>query len=492
MKFVLAFLVFSHVEVYFAFGQNYLERLWDYGAGELGGRVVLTDSNIYVYGISQNQHGRFGLFIKMDVTGDTLLTRWFRPDSSDYWGASFKLVPDSTLILGGSLNKAGTVGFTNHMAKWTYNGDTVWSVTWKNDTLSDIMRDAIILDDGRIAVFGSRSNPSIVRGGIYYTLLDDTGSILLDTMVTGFNYFDDPSSATLLPNGNMAVLFRRNKLKPIDSLDYDIRIIEINSAGDVLRNWEYDTPMRAWGGGLTPDPSGTRIIVSGTIETVSSWQNPDGGEFSLYLAVLDSQFNIVYDTLARYINLRTQYLWNHLMANNGDIILVATVGIGPGTNRRDYGWLARLDPQFNLKWSRTYTSNPAHHNYLYDLKEDRDGNLVAVGSGYGQTQDLWIIRTDSAGCLVPNCDSLTWAGPEHQPFQINLYPNPVQHKLTVTLPELSSGASITVFDISGRRVYEATRASGEYSISTTAWPLGIYLVQVATPEGRWSGKVVKE
>lgn len=76
---------------------------------------------------------------------------------------------------------------------------------------------------------------------------------------------------------------------------------------------------------------------------------------------------------------------------------------------------------------------------------------------------------------------------------VNVYPNPVQDLLTITMEEVPSGAgSLIVSDLAGRQLYVETwsrqQAAGEWTIEMSAFAAGIYLVELRTDAGR---KVIK-
>lgn len=76
---------------------------------------------------------------------------------------------------------------------------------------------------------------------------------------------------------------------------------------------------------------------------------------------------------------------------------------------------------------------------------------------------------------------------------INVYPNPVQDVLTITMEEVPSGAgSLIVSDLAGRQLHVETwsrqQSAGEWTIEMSAFAAGIYLVELRADGGR---KVIK-
>jgi hypothetical protein len=92
---------------------------------------------------------------------------------------------------------------------------------------------------------------------------------------------------------------------------------------------------------------------------------------------------------------------------------------------------------------------------------------------------------------------LTWcseAGTEEG--QATLFPNPVQDRLTVTLPFAAAGVEATaVTDAAGTvRPRNAHRPTGENAleIRTGGLPAGLYLLRLDTPSGRRVLRFIKQ
>ncbi len=68
-----------------------------------------------------------------------------------------------------------------------------------------------------------------------------------------------------------------------------------------------------------------------------------------------------------------------------------------------------------------------------------------------------------------------------------IYPNPVQDMLQIDNAE--AGCNITVYDLLGRKVYDALLRKSSESINTHNWPQGNYMVVLSLPNGN---RVVKQ
>jgi hypothetical protein len=74
--------------------------------------------------------------------------------------------------------------------------------------------------------------------------------------------------------------------------------------------------------------------------------------------------------------------------------------------------------------------------------------------------------------------------------EIRLFPNPVSTKLALVAPSGISVEKLTIYDITGKKVYDTGRAEAEYDISGLA--KGVFLIAIQTIKGKTLRKIVKE
>jgi hypothetical protein len=161
------------------------------------------------------------------------------------------------------------------------------------------------------------------------------------------------------------------------------------------------------------------------------------------------------------------------------------------------GFVMKLDPAGNEIWKHHYyhpeASNPYASHFLYRIQPTPDGGYVAAGylalpdTG---TQDSWVIKVDSNGCLIPGC---IITAVEHEPQlprgEVLVYPNPARDFITVELgPQRFKDQTFVLFDLQGKRVLERRLNQPISQISLQDLPMGIYLYRV----GNVSGKLVVE
>lgn len=133
-----------------------------------------------------------------------------------------------------------------------------------------------------------------------------------------------------------------------------------------------------------------------------------------------------------------------------------------------YGaWIFRMDGDGDLKWQRHIadTRYPSGQ-FLYTGAEMSNGALVFTGSlgfpGPPEGFNVWLLRTDSTGCLSLGCGDFQGIVPVEEPpptgkeafFEV--FPNPFHDKISLSYTSgnaLASGDYLAVlYDAQGRLV----------------------------------------
>jgi hypothetical protein len=137
------------------------------------------------------------------------------------------------------------------------------------------------------------------------------------------------------------------------------------------------------------------------------------------------------------------------------------------TTIHDAGMLFKLDALGNTLWHRFYTHYPGasfgKDQIFWDVKPTSDGGMVLTGETNSDAfpyAQLWLLKLDSAGCLVPGCGSV---GVEEYVDDLNkhlrVWPNPASEvlNLSLTLPEgahVQGNVRALLLDGAGRVVQE--------------------------------------
>lgn len=176
------------------------------------------------------------------------------------------------------------------------------------------------------------------------------------------------------------------------------------------------------------------------------------------------------------------------LAQNDDLLACGSL-IAPG------GWQAaayRVSADGTVLSERKYRflTNGTAENRLMDIEELPGGGWAMTGTtrlGGGFYTVMWVLRTDTLGCLIPGCEGVgmeeivlsaepllsVWPNPATGPIQISL--NTAGQKL------INGNLVARVLSSDGRLVRTTPMsASGYGTVDTSDLNSGSYLVQVAT------------
>ncbi len=74
----------------------------------------------------------------------------------------------------------------------------------------------------------------------------------------------------------------------------------------------------------------------------------------------------------------------------------------------------------------------------------------------------------------------------------SIYPNPSSRNLNLNISNLEKNAQVTIYNILGAKVYSNTLNSSKFSINTSQWQKGVYLVRVSSDNGTTTKRFVKQ
>ncbi len=119
----------------------------------------------------------------------------------------------------------------------------------------------------------------------------------------------------------------------------------------------------------------------------------------------------------------------------------------------------------------------------------------------GLTQDIWVVKVDSLGCIIPGCDDFSTVitvQATNLGSALSVYPNPARQSTTVKVT-LSAGSSLVadlrlrLVSAQGQEVLVQRAAIGENQLSLHELAGGIYYLHLTSGSTWMSGvKLVVE
>jgi len=402
--------------------------LFSEGEGEFGLGVEALDSN-KVLAFLNRGYVLDGLFYSSGLSSivldqDHQIINEFRlhiPERANYigWSNAGGPISDGGYIVGGSTFA---------------NGDTNRAILFWVDQIGSVIdyrefdlpgqswigRQAKQTPDGGFVLSGETTSVGIVDG---FLLKTDANGTLEWVRTYGLpdkhDYFISVDNA---PWGGYYV----GGTREIGPNDYDPWILGLDALGNVIWQGDHGTPQNDYQSAHLTTASNSNVRMAAT------WNFGVGQTTQrACLLELDQNGAVVWQRLygpqrhcAMFVVQETQ--------PSGDLISTGYYNV----NGNYKGVLLRTTSTGDSLWMREYQYNDTlveqGRGGFYDVQPTPDGGFIAVGVAFAingiYTQDVWVVKTDSMGCIEPGCNVIT--GMETQLTNLKdalrVWPNPVQ------------------------------------------------------------------
>lgn len=124
---------------------------------------------------------------------------------------------------------------------------------------------------------------------------------------------------------------------------------------------------------------------------------------------------------------------NIIASGQANSLLSPNIGI-------DGGCIFKFNLNGDSIWSRYYYVYPEQfQSFLLDVDTTAEGGYIFVGSLWGNTQELWVLKVDSTGCIETDTCGVLQVVSNDKPYsaeQLLVYPNPSSGVFTINIPEI--------------------------------------------------------
>ncbi len=476
-----------------AHAQTFNQRYDPWARADFGWSVErLLDSTYFVISNSELLDSLFYSSvvtgIRVSSTGEFLdTTRLVYPLRATYAGWANASAPraEGGSIIGGNTYQAdGTI----QAALFLVEPNGALSLLFEYGATGEewIGRQAKQTPDGGYVLCGETSTVGIVDGFLLKT--DAIGEVEWVHTYGAVDRYDFFISVDLAPWGGYYV----GGTRQIAPDNYDPWILRLDELGNVIGEGDYGTPQNDYQSAQLTTASNGNVLMA-CAWNMGATQNTQ----QVCLLEMDENGAVVWQ--------RTYGPFQHcglfVVQEVNDQLDLITAGF---TNQNGFykGLLLRTSSAGDSLWMREYVYYDElvtnGKGAFYDVQPTPDGGFIAVGVALGipgqYTQDVWVVKTDSMGCIEPGCHVIT--GVETQITNLKdvlrVWPNPVAAgsvvQIGLQLPTTFSpqGAlRLTVVSSDGRLVHEQNVAFGATSI-TIGTPLasGLYHLHLSDAQ-RW-------
>ena len=398
-----------------------------------------------------------------------------------------------TLLFGDSYVCGGTDdGLNDRSVLWRFGSgpDSVWA--------AQIFPDSVTLTTGRVV--RPRSGHLACSGEVWhggqpgqlFLATVDTSGVLIDLHEYGTSVTNQSWSLDTCYDGGYVL----GGDAWFTTVDHDAYVIKTDASGNELWHQYLGGPYRDLFASAIQTQDTNYVVVGG----YSTFQSGSTDLLRLYAAKLNNAGGLEWEQqFGTPVSINALYSVSEL--SDGSFVAAGTYGTAGSMK----GVLLHFAANGDSLWMRTYRHPPLDSvfsaHWLNHAVEDTDGSIVATGSCNDGQQDLWVIRVDSFGCLVPGCQLYDHVAEQPAlPGEANLsilaYPNPASDQLAISFrsAELPKG-SFHLVDATGRTVrsFKPTGHSEEIDLNIRPHPPGLYVLQYADPKGeRWAQKIAIE
>lgn len=315
---------------------------------------------------------------------------------------------------------------------------------------------------GQTATSATSSNPDwiIYRVDSNYNLLwtKTYGSGLYDL---GVEIFED-ANKNIIASG----------IKNLTISNETTWILKLDSNGNLITQKEFNfAPYKCTDGRFTF--LSENYLMCGCLDTV---YNIGDDPHPVYVAKLDTNFNVLWRSDFHGTEIRAISLVRQLPDST-----IVFIGEKFNLSEIPLGWIVKLDKNGNTLWERTYYKSQTIDNYFADFQQTPDKGFIVTGSAWGTTQDVWLVKLDSMGCLDPNDCTFNTGTIEvgQEVISLNVFPNPASSQITLlyNLPISATDAVISFYDLTGRLICQVlpNPSAYEVNIDVSAWNNGMYI-----------------
>jgi hypothetical protein len=296
--------------------------------------------------------------------------------------------------------------------KYDASGDTVFTRTYTDTSVNfDVMYACAVMQNGDYMIGGESGANTPVYFPAYIIRTNSNG----DTIWT-HTYLKDPGKTTTintlasLPNGHILVgaMVSHYAYNGSYTYTYDAPwFMELDSAGNIIKDTLYSRGF-VYRGNIYVDQLGGYFHI-GQFDSMKTSYPGDDVNFPNYIAHLDTNFRIEWITDfvidAHYSH---RYTENTIQLHDGNFLVIGEMAY----KTNGFAWASKIDRTGKIMWNHYYVSDTSSTAYFRDVAEQPNGDLVFVGATWNDTlpawhqqQDVWIVKTDSNGCIISGgCD----------------------------------------------------------------------------------------
>jgi len=465
---------------------------WDLGA--FVHEFSDTSGYLIVGSIPMLGYQNYLRFLRLNVNGDTLWSKFYRnrilaqgPTLGDYVN-----IGDTNFVLGGVYSPQSSDSVQINLFKIDANGNVLWDLlfgdagkkTWAYDIKQTKTKGFIIT--------GWTSGWGAGNAGKSFLLKVDSNGVEEWHKIYTVGLYSLASSVDTTNDGGYIISGGLNY-----NSSADIFVLRTDSLGIVQWVTIYGSPYPDWYSAYIKKYGANEYILAGGI-TVDFG---NGLNSQTYLAKIDGQNgNVIWADTAGTDQSTYDEGFNStpIILNSGAIVLVGDVDRTSNPGSGTLALLAKYSSNGTKLWERDFSKYGAtNQHYFWDVHETFDKGFIVCGDLTDQStpsnfKRLWVVKLDSMGCEVVNCN----VGVEEEEViaqnEVMVYPNPANNLLTIEINDdlYLVNSCVKLYNIDGKELINSSMSSTFNQVDISKYPSGIYFFQLLNSKKTFTGKLI--
>lgn len=428
--------------------------------------------------------------IRTNKYGDTLYQKSYQRKNFSISPWSITKINNGYLISGHIFDLVkyynDTIGSKILLVKINEMGDTLWSKTLDIGDGDEFTQKLINTSDGGFAIMGQVCDKLETNCDVYLMKLDSNANMIwYKTYTWAENFWEGPTSFIQLPSKEYIITSYTEDIKSRVRYPY---IIKTDSAGNLL--WQKKLDIEGQEFGLVKDvclASNNTYLFSGVIGRDDIPYEISKG----WILRTDTSGNYIQNIKVGDENKYTSF--EKIQEVRGNICIQGYTNNYNTVSLKPRVCLYAFNSSIEKLWRRAYQDSLLiNQNYIiYNMISTMDRGFAMIGFGRNpkdsiQSQDVWLMKVDSMGCLYEQCIAL--GVDENISTSINelkIFPNPANQYLQIELEDKEY--DIEIVDMLGKIVYRSV-IQKEAKLELANFAEGVYILKAKDNSGNYYSK----
>jgi hypothetical protein len=443
--------------------------------------VANTNYGYMLAGMSIDSAGAWGYTVSgVDSMGNFLWYKRYQMASNQnmcigWFIQDFLKKSDETYYSTFYTHDIGTENYTSYLIKLDDQGDTLWTKHLLGDSIDQTLETRSV---------SKTKDGGFLISGLTGPFMGDTKCFLMKTDSLGntqwkqkynFNTQNEVENVftaieDTVTNKIVMVGYRNNQNKSF--------VCILDSTGTILQQKYFNSPDGGWLFNVKQLPDGNFIAVGSefTGNTVGSFdmQKPMTIKF-------DINGNLIWKNVTGHESISNSF-HSTIIEDDNSILSVGfmdtlfTLNMGINTML----CIEKTSFSGNVIFRRIINIFDLHSSGEYQtiIKSDFGGYATVAYNSIGSAPNPFVlVKLDEWACLSEGCQT---AGVDevNNDFLVNIFPNPANENLIVSLPENSFNTTCVLFDNLGKEVANFSVSAGDNNLNIKELKSGMYTIQV--------------